>query len=90
VYRITHPDDAILAMNEPMWVSRGFRHRTGEVVCSKTEAPDAWRAVDLIPSAEAGREDENGVGWTLFPRLPPVNMLDHCRYLGTYVGPRMT
>jgi len=76
VFRVTHQDDPILHFNEPMWQSMGFFHRAGEIRCGQGQSMSSWCVVDNTTEAVQRF------------RLPPLNILAHTKYLGTYVGPR--
>lgn len=74
IKHIVHDYDPILFNNGPLWKKLGFERSGMTLECDPHEA--------RILSKE--RNDN-----TLGLRIPPFNILDHCKYLGVFVGPRL-
>lgn len=73
-FHLVHDADPVLQQNRPLWDALGYAH-TGRVVrCSSS------KAVLFEERASGSEESGSGVAW---------NLVDHCRYLGTYMGPRI-
>ena len=70
---LVHDADPVLQQNRPLWDALGYQRAGREVRCSPTEP---------VLLGERAEEDSGGgsLAW---------NFLDHTRYLGTYMGPRV-
>ena len=77
VTNYVHHRDPILRQNGPLWDSLGFGILGTEVLCEH-DRPVAYE------SRDAGSSASGGAGLPL-----AWNILDHCRYLGVFVGPRL-
>lgn len=76
---LVHDADPVLQQNRPLWEALGYQH-TGQIVrCSPTEA--------LLHESDAA---ERGGIWPEGGGELAWNFLDHTRYLGTYLGPRVS
>ena len=73
IKHIVHSADPILANNGPLWEKLGFERSGSTLQCDPFE-PRVWGS-----NANQDR-DRNIVPW---------NILDHCKYLGVFVGPRL-
>lgn len=73
VRHIVHGADPILANNGPLWGRLGFRRSGSEVRCDPDEA----------------RVYAGGEGYDVAVRRVPWAIIDHCKYLGIFVGPRL-
>ena len=74
IKHIVHDYDPILFNNGPLWEKLGFERSGITLECDPHEA--------RILTEE--RNDN-----TLGLRIPPFKILDHCKYLGVFVGPRL-
>lgn len=73
VTHLVHDRDPILANNQALWDAFGFENVGVERRCDPY-APRAWESHD-----DENSKDSN-LAW---------NVLDHCNYLGVFVGPRI-
>lgn len=78
VTHIVHDRDPVLVGNGPLWERLGFE-RAGDVVHCDPYSPRL-----LSPEEVGGSVVGMGAVY-----LPAWNILDHCKYLGVYVGPRI-
>lgn len=76
VANYVHDRDPILRQNGPLWDSLGFGIVGTEIPCEPYEALAYHSAVEQAEQAK---------------KMPPLawNILDHCNYLGVFVGPRL-
>ena len=76
VQNYIHTKDPILRQNGPLWDSLGFGILGTEVPCEPYEA--------VAYQSESSKREHDA-------RPLPLawNILDHCNYLGTFVGPRL-
>ena len=74
IKHIVHDYDPILYNNGPLWERLGFERSGITLECDPHEAK--------ILSKE-WNDNDGGL------RIPPFNILDHCKYLGVFVGPRL-
>lgn len=74
IRHIVHGADPILENNRPLWKKLGFKRSGEEIRCD--------------PFAERIFEEEE-LGTEISVRMVPWNILDHCKYLGVYIGPRL-
>ena len=77
ISHLVHGADPILANNGPLWEQLGFERTGTEVLCDPYVSK-------LFGEQEGNGEAAGGDGI----KLPPWNIIDHCKYLGVYVGPR--
>ena len=73
ITHIFHEYDPILYNNGPLWERLGFERSGSTLQCEPHEAR-------ILTQND---NDPNG------PRIPPFNIIDHCKYLGVFVGPRL-
>jgi len=73
ITHIVHEYDPILYNNGPLWERLGFERSGSTLQCEPHEAR-------ILTQND---NDPNG------PRIPPFNIIDHCKYLGVFVGPRL-
>jgi hypothetical protein len=83
---LVHDDDSVLSSNTDLWDRLGFEHVGRVVRCSKDaacllDADGAECAVGAAPPPAAA-------GSTGPPSLKGV-FVDHCQYLGLYIGVRL-
>ena len=72
ITHVVHDYDPILYNNGPLWERLGFERSGSTLRCDPHEAR-------ILTQND---NDSNG------PRIPPFNIIDHCKYLGVFVGPR--
>mmetsp|Transcript_4974 Transcript_4974/g.14124 ORF Transcript_4974/g.14124 Transcript_4974/m.14124 type:complete len:327 (-) Transcript_4974:762-1742(-) len=75
IKHIVHDYDPILYNNGPLWERLGFERSGSTLQCDPHEARILTQ------------NDPNGS--MSGPRIPPFNIIDHCKYLGVFVGPRL-
>ena len=73
ITHVVHDYDPILYNNGPLWERLGFERSGSTLRCDPHEAR-------ILTQND---NDSNG------PRIPPINLIDHCKYLGVFVGPRL-
>ena len=78
IFHTVHDKDPILANNGPLWAQLGFQRSGLEISCD----PYSPIIYDNGDNSD-GSDDQNSFA------IPPWNILDHCNYLGLYVGPRL-
>jgi len=90
ILHLVHDQDPILVNNQQLWDSMGFHIAGQEVQCDPYN-PIVYRTT----CGDADDEGENNVDSQSKRLSSPLsslfgawNILDHCNYLGTYVGPR--
>jgi len=78
---IVHDDDEVIKSNKKLWDDLGFEHVGTVVPCSK-DRPDLYtgdtrRAASLAEGIDPSQISLKGV------------FVDHCQYLGVYIGCRL-
>jgi len=73
VRNYVHDKDPILRQNYPLWDALGFGIVGTEIKC------EAYEPV-VYPDKKNGEDGNLPIAW---------NILDHCNYLGVFVGPRL-
>ena len=76
ILHIIHAYDPILYNNGPLWEKLGFERTGATLECDPHEAR-------ILPRKDTKGDNVSG------PRFPPFNIIDHCKYLGVFVGPRL-
>lgn len=79
VKHVVHDRDPVLVGNGPLWERLGFE-RAGDVVHCDPYSPKLVRPKE---------ETSDAAGILGSVSVPAWNILDHCKYLGVYVGPRL-
>mmetsp|Transcript_2430 Transcript_2430/g.5090 ORF Transcript_2430/g.5090 Transcript_2430/m.5090 type:complete len:307 (-) Transcript_2430:179-1099(-) len=82
-FHLVHDDDDVLKSNTKLWDDLGFQH-VGQVVRCSKEAPCIYTEGD---EACLGGQAEQPA-FTGPPSLKGV-FVDHCRYMGVYIGVRL-
>jgi len=74
VYHIVHDKDPILANNQQLWNTLGYENVGVEMEC------DSMNPTILCTEKESSSDNDSVFAW---------NILDHCYYMGVFVGPRL-
>jgi len=73
IKHIVHDADPILANNGPLWEKLGFERSGSTIKCDPFEAK-------IYSDSDKDDGSSSYVPW---------NILDHCKYMGVFVGPRV-
>ena len=86
IYHVVHDKDPILSNNGPLWKQLGFVRSGVEISCD----PYQPRLLFMTTTSSDSNDPTNDVGSRSKGfTIPPWNIVDHCKYLGLYVGPRL-
>lgn len=71
---LVHSSDPVLANNEKLWDSMGFESVGVELECDPN-SPKVYSTLEKVPKKGLF----GNFAW---------NIIDHCKYMGVFVGPR--
>mmetsp|Transcript_4282 Transcript_4282/g.8837 ORF Transcript_4282/g.8837 Transcript_4282/m.8837 type:complete len:359 (+) Transcript_4282:31-1107(+) len=80
ILHLVHDKDPILANNQKLWDSLGFENVGVEMECDPNQVALPHCGVDETEIKKKKRPFLGSVAW---------NIVDHCNYMGVFIGPRI-